>query len=164
MRPGQIRVFDGLRITTEHIEHFQGSIHSALQDIREILGLGKVYSGFEVERAGESSVLIRPGFAFDLQRNQVVSDEPKTLEITFDDSQDTLYVCVAYDQVATDPVEDKPTLVWDSCRFVTSPNPPSDKDNQIPIARLQRLLDESNDFDFLPLTNGTDPLVLGSHT
>lgn len=162
MRAGSLRVFDGLRLTTEHFDHLQSAIHMSLRDVRQVLGLGKAYSGFEVERAGEGSVLIRPGFAFDFERNQIVSDEPKTLEITFDDSQDTLYVCVAYDQVTTDPVEGKPTLVWDSCSFVTRSDLPSSKDNQVPIARLQRLPGESSGFDFIPLKNGTDSLPLSS--
>ena len=149
MRAGYLRVFDGLRLTTEHLEHLQSAVHLAVRDLRDILGLGKIYSGFQVERAGESSVLVRPGLAFDFQRNQIVSDEPKTIQISFGDSQDLLYLCISYDQVTTDAVENKPTMVWDACKFVMRADIPSPKDNQISIARLRRRTDQPNAFDLL---------------
>ena len=40
MQPAQIRVFDGLRLTTEHLNHLQAALRSGVQDLREILGLG----------------------------------------------------------------------------------------------------------------------------
>ena len=60
MRPGHIQVFDGLRITTEHVNHLQGAFHSALQDVREILGLGQVHAGLEVVKEGEQAITIQP--------------------------------------------------------------------------------------------------------
>lgn len=136
MRPGQIRVFDGLRITTEHMEHLQGSFHSAVQDIREILGLGKVYHGFEVIAGGDGSIQVQPGLAFDFQKNRIVCDEPKTVEVMFGAGEDTKYVCMKYDQIEDGKVEDKFTLVWDSCSVVMQTTLPETKENLVPIAKL----------------------------
>src|SRR5438128_2721817 len=99
MRPGQIRIFDGLRVTMEHVDHFQASLHSAIQDIREILGLGVIYAGFVVESTSNDSVTVRPGIAFDRQKNRVVCDEPQQLKISFAPDQNTAYVCAKYDQI-----------------------------------------------------------------
>src|SRR5437899_1731401 len=113
MRPGQIQVFDGLRLTTEHLEHFQGSLHSAIQDIREILGLGRVYTGFEVAAGEGDTVIVQPGIAFDFQKNRVVSDEAKNVPVTFAADQDAAFICAKYDQIEDTPVEGRFTLIWD---------------------------------------------------
>ncbi|HEU5098943.1 MAG TPA: hypothetical protein VFU22_07990, partial [Roseiflexaceae bacterium] len=138
MRPGKIRVFDGLRITTEHMEHLQGSLQSAVQDLREALGLGKVYQGFEAVVESDHLVKVQPGLAFDLAKNRIVSDEPITIEVTFEQQQDTQYVCIKYARVEGGQVEGRPTLIWDSCGVELHPNLPEPKDNLIPIAKLMR--------------------------
>ena len=79
MRPGQIRVFDGLRLTTEHLTHLQDALRSGVEDIREILGLGVVYRGFEVAAASETAITVQPGLAFDFQKNRLVADEPRPI-------------------------------------------------------------------------------------
>src|SRR5262249_48619202 len=124
MRPGQIRVFDGLRVTTEHVDHFQASLHSAIQDLREILGLGMVYAGFNVAATDSRTVAVQPGLAFDLQRNRVVLDERQTLEVTLGESHDTAFVCAKYDQIEGGETEGRATLIWDSCSLVVRPGLP----------------------------------------
>ena len=57
MRPGHLNVFDGLRMTTEHMNYLQGSFHSAVQDLRGILGLGLVHKGLEEARGNYKIVL-----------------------------------------------------------------------------------------------------------
>ena len=122
MRPGQLRVFDGLRVTTEHVDHFQASLHSAIRDIREILGLGMVYAGFNVAATDAQTVTVQPGLAFDFQRNRVVLDERQTLEVTFSENQDTAFVCAKYDQIEGGETEGRTTLIWDSCALVVRTN------------------------------------------
>jgi hypothetical protein len=136
MRPGHIRVFDGLRVTTEHMEHLQGSLHSALQDIREILGLGRVYYGFEAIAEGERAITVLPGLAFDFEKNRIVSDEPKTLEVSFAQGEDTKYVCIKYDQIEDGQVEGQFTRIWDSCSVLLQPAQPDPKQNVILIAKV----------------------------
>jgi hypothetical protein len=136
MRPGHIRVFDGLRITTEHMEHLQGSLHSAMQDIREILGLGKVYHGFKVVAEGEGAITIQPGLAFDSKKNRIVCDDPRKLEVAFGPEEKIKYACIKYDQIENGQVEGRPTIVWDSCSALLRTTLPEPSENLLPIAKL----------------------------
>jgi hypothetical protein len=138
MRPGHIKVFDGLRITTEHVNHLQGAMHSALQEIRGILGLGQVYQGFEVSADDSGSITISPGLAFDGQGNRLVCDEPKTLPVSFGPGEKDKFVCLKYDQIEDGQVEGQFTIIWDSCAPILRSAPPDPKDNLIPIAKLSK--------------------------
>lgn len=158
MKPGLIQVFDGLRITTQHMNHLQGSFHSALQDIRQILGTGKVHSGFDVVKEGDNKITVMPGLAFDFQRNRIVCDEPKTMEVNIQDIDETQYVCVKHEQVEDGAVEGKPTLIWDSCSILMLKTVPDQKDNIIPIAALIRK-EEDETFEIVSLIMGEDKTV-----
>lgn len=141
MRPGQIRVFDGLRVTTEHVDHFQASLHSAIQDIRSILGLGMVYAGLDVAATGPNTITVQPGLAFDFQKNRIVSDELQTLEVSFEPNQNTAFVCAKYDQIEGGETEGRSTLLWDGCSLVVRPTLPDARENLLPLARLIRNTD-----------------------
>lgn len=151
MRPGHVRVFDGLRITTEHMDHLQGSLHSALQEIREILGLGRVYFGFEVVAEGEHAITVQPGLAFDYAGNRLAFDEPKTLEVAFEPDEDTKFVCLKYDQIEDGQVEGHFTLIWDSCSIALRATVPGVKENLVPIARLVK--SEDGAFEIVSLVS-----------
>lgn len=138
MRPGHLNVFDGLRITTEHMNYLQGSFHSAVQDLRGILGLGIVHQGLAVVVEG-SAVTVQPGLAFDRQGNRIVLDMPVTVEMNFAAGQSTKYVCVKYDQIEDGEVEGRFTLVWDSCGVVLLPESPDEADNLVVLARVDRV-------------------------
>lgn len=148
MKPGHIQVFDGLRLTTEHMNHLQGSFHTALQDVRRILGLGKVFYGFEVVRNSENKVTVTPGLAFDRKENRIVCDEPKTLDVEFQDNQKSLYVCIKYDQVQEGIVESTATLIYDSCTILILPDLSEPNENLIVIAELQAK-DGNGDFSIV---------------
>ncbi len=138
MRPGQIRVFDGLRVTTEHVDHFQASLHSAIQDIREILGLGVVHAGFQVAAGDDGTVTVQPGLAFDFQKNRVIADEEQQIEVTFGEQQDTAYVCAEYDQVEEGETEGRHTLIFDGCSIVVRATVPAATDNLVVLAQVTR--------------------------
>lgn len=138
MKPGHLNVFDGLRITTEHMNYLQGSFQSAVQDLRGILGLGTVFEGFDVTVEG-NSVTVGPGLAFDQQKNRIVLDQPVTVELNFAADENTKFVCVKYDQIEDGEVEGRFTLVWDSCAVVLEPALPDVADNLVPIARVDRV-------------------------
>ncbi len=154
MKPGHTNFFDGLRITTEHMNHLQGSFYSGLQDIREILGIGKVYYGFEVLPGDEQSVIIQPGLAFDYQKNRIVCDKPVNLEVEFGSDENTKYVCVKYEQVEDGLVEGQATLIWDSCSAILREDVPEPEENLIPIAKLVRSEDENGTFEIIRLLSG----------
>lgn len=136
MQPRNIEVFDGLRVTTDHFDHLQGSIHSAFEDFRGILGLGRVHRGFGVTRANSHTVQVDPGLAFDTQRRRVVSDEPVRLEIPAGGDNAVKFVCVAYDQRADGDVEGHPTRIWDSARVDVRDSPPARTEDAIVLAEL----------------------------
>ena len=136
MKPGQIQVFDGLRLTTQHLEHLQGAFHSAVQDIRQILGLGQVHHGFDVVQDSGRTVTVMPGVAFDFQKNRLVCDEPRTLEVKFGEGEALQFVCVTYDQVEDGLVDGHPTLIWDSCAIRMRPTLPTMAENEIPLCAL----------------------------
>jgi hypothetical protein len=162
MKPGQIRVFDGLRLTTEHVEHLQGALHSALQDVREILGLGKVYRGFEVVAAGTETITVQPGLAFDFQKNRLVCDEPQSIKVAFGPDEEAQYVCLKYDQTEDREVEGHFTLIWDSCSVVLQPTLPEPKDNLVPIARLTKAGDGSLQIISLSRSQNEDEATEGT--
>jgi hypothetical protein len=160
MRPGHIRVFDGLRITTEHVEHLQGALHSALQDLREIIGLGKVYHGFEVVAGNDQAITVQPGLAFDFDKNRIVCDEPKTLAVTFGPDAETQYVCIKYDQVEDGQVEGQFTLIWDNCAVVLRSTLPEPGENLIPIAQLNKSTADGRPFEIVsPFVTAPEPTM-----
>jgi hypothetical protein len=136
MQPAFIRVFDGLRVTTEHLDHFQGSLHSAMTDVRRILGTARVHRGFAVTRGDGNTVVVQPGLAFDVASNRIVSDDPITLDVPPFTGSGALFVCIAYAQVEGGVVDGKATLVFDSCLADIRRAAPSVVENALVIAKL----------------------------
>jgi hypothetical protein len=135
MRPSRIRVFDGLRITTEHLDHLQSAFSSAVEDLREIAGLAIVQHGLGIEVAA-GQVTVAPGLAFDRRGNRIACDEPQTVPVSFERIDEERYVCLRYQQVEDGIVEGQPTLIFDSCEVVLQPAVPADEDNLVAIGRL----------------------------
>lgn len=152
MKPGQIRVFDGLRITTEHMNHLQGSFHTSIQDIRGILGTGKVHQGFEVLPEG-NAIIVKPGLAFDSQKNRIVLDEPERREVKFGSENDIIYVFIKYKQIEEGQVEGQSTIIWDSCEIVMQSALPDPQKNMIPIAELIRSKGNEGTFEIMSLVS-----------
>jgi hypothetical protein len=164
MQPAFIRVFDGLRITTEHIDHFQGSLHSAMADVRRILGTARVHRGFAVAHGEGATVVVQPGLAFDIAGNRIVSDDPITLDVPPLAGNDIAFVCVAYAQVESGVVDGKATLVFDSCLADIRRAPPSPLENVLVLARLVPKSGEPSEFEVVAqgTVGPTPPLVAGA--
>ncbi|MDR5748851.1 hypothetical protein QCE73_37360 [Caballeronia sp. LZ029] len=140
MKPAQIRVFDGLRLTSEHLEHLQQAMLSSVGDLREIAGANCVYRGLEVELT-EGGVTVKPGLAFDAQKNRIVIDEPQTVVVDFGDNDLQRYVCAKYESVEDGEVESHFTIVWDSGSIVVRPTPPDASENMLLLAKVTRQAD-----------------------
>jgi hypothetical protein len=136
MRPRHINVFDGLRITTEHMDHLQGAFLTGLQDLREASGLGRVVRGFEVSIADESHITVQPGLAFDLDKNRIVNDAPLLVDAALRGGEDALWVTIRYEQEESGETEGKQILIWDGCAVELTAIEPGPNDLAIPIARL----------------------------
>jgi hypothetical protein len=146
MKPAQIRVFDGLRLTSEHLDHLQQSLITAAQDLREVAGLGKVYRGLDVTFADEGTISISPGLAFDLQKSRIVIDDPQTVPVSFaspDKGDSQLYVCAKHETVEEGQVENHFTIVWDSGSILVRPDLPAQRENLLPIAHIVQKPDGS---------------------
>jgi hypothetical protein len=118
--------------------HLQGSFHSAIQDIREILGLGRVHYGFDVTNVNNGQISINPGLAFDFHKNRICLDEANVMAIDFAEGQKIKFVCLKYAQVEEGQVEDHFTIIWDSCMVILQDSQPGVTDNMITIARLEK--------------------------
>jgi hypothetical protein len=136
MKPAQIRVFDGLRITTDHVNHLQGALASGFEDFRAILGLGQVQTGLDVSVADDGSVVIQPGLAFDFQKNRVVCDDPLNLKVTFEPPDHAKFICLKYEQVEDGPVDGHPTMIWDSCSPLIRDALPELRENLVTLAKV----------------------------
>jgi hypothetical protein len=137
MRPAQIRVFDGLRLTTDHVNHLQGAFASGFEDFREILGLGRAQTGLAVSIDGGAAT-IQPGVAFDQQKNRLACDAPLKLNVNFGPQDTEKFICLKYEQVEDNPVEGHPTMIWDSCSALVRDALPAEKDNLVTLARIVR--------------------------
>jgi len=142
MKPAQIRVFDGLRLTSEHLEHLQQAMISTVHDLREIAGADRVYRGLEVELA-DGGVIVKPGLAFNAQKNRIVIDEPQTVPVDFGDSDLQRYVCAKYESVEEGEVDTHFTIVWDSGSIQVRPTLPDVSENLLALAKVVRQADGS---------------------
>lgn len=154
MKPGHIRVFDGLRITTDHLEHLQGSFLSAVQELRLAAGPGRVHQGFEVEATDDGHVRVLPGLAFDAAGNRIACEEPTVLEVAFaPGSPGERYVCLRHQQVEDGVVEGQATIVWDGCSVELAEARPAPEDSLLPIAALTRR-EQGTGFEVRHVTSG----------
>ncbi len=138
MRPAQIRVFDGLRITTDHVNHLQGALSSGFEDLREILGLGRPQTGLAVSIADDGTATIQTGTAFDEQKNRVACDTPLTVKVLFGDKDTCKFICLKYEQVEDTAVEGHPTMIWDSCSALVRDTWPDPKENLVTVAKVEK--------------------------
>ena len=164
MQPGYLLVFDGLRVSTEHLEHFQDSLHSALGDLRRIAGVGRVHRGFTVTAAdgGRSEVIVQPGLAFDNDGRRLVSDETISLSVPPLAGSSRAFVCASYLTVEQGIVDGRPTLGFDSATVELRTAPPALGENVLVLATLTApASDSSAPFDIVvpaaPGKNGSTP-------
>jgi hypothetical protein len=141
MKPSYVNFFDGMRVSAEHMDHLQGSLHSAIGDLRGIAGAGRVQEGFEVVANADGMLTVQPGLAFDRERNRIVSDEPRLVSPVFANGSRIAYVCVEYASSSTGVVDDVPTLIWDACKVVVRPDAPAAEETQIALARIRRAVE-----------------------
>jgi hypothetical protein len=135
MKPSRIRVFDGLRITTEHVNHLQSALSSGIEDLRVIAGWG-IVRGLDVSVDETATVTVAPGMAFDRQGNRIVCDDPLTARVSFKAEDETQYVCLKYEQVENGKVEGQSTLIFDGCSIALQPALPGPRDPYLAIARV----------------------------
>ena len=153
MRAARIRVFDGLRIATEHVEHLQDSVHSSIEELREAVGLPRIVRGLAVRADGDDAIVVETGLAFDARRRRLAVDEPLRVEVAPAPGVATRYVCLGHEGVEDGEVEGRPTLVWDSVTVALRDAPPTD--DFLALARLVQ--GEGDTFTVGPLEEPEPP-------
>jgi hypothetical protein len=135
MKPSRIRVFDGLRITTEHINHVQTAFASGIEDLRQIAGLGRIHSGLAVTFEGGQAI-VAPGLAFDPLGNRLGFDQAQSVGVDFAAGERLKYVCAKYESVEDGQVEGQATLLFDSSSILVQTDPPKPEDNLVVLAKI----------------------------
>jgi hypothetical protein len=134
-------VFDGLRVSTEHVDHLQDSMRSSVAELREAVGLGRIVRPFAVTPDGDGAVVVGPGLAFDSRGERLTLDDPLRAEIEVPAGSDVGYLCLVHEDVEDGEVEGQPTLVFDSVGVVVRDALPGAGDEALAVARLVRTED-----------------------
>ena len=73
---------DGLRVTSQHLNHLEASAQQAVGDLRRVLGLAHVGFGFRIEVAEDGqSATLTPGLGFTSGGQRVALDEGAALAV-----------------------------------------------------------------------------------
>jgi hypothetical protein len=151
VRPARINVFDGLRVSTAHVDHLQDSLSSSIEELREAAGLGRIVRPFGVTADGDDAIVVGPGLAFDGRRRRLAIDEPQRVEVEMPAGRDVQYVCLEHQDVEEGEVEGKPTLIFDAVAVALRDSAPGAADDQLAIAKLVRPSGAATGFEVAPL-------------
>src|SRR5438067_2063992 len=73
---------DGLRVTTEHLNHLQQSAQQAVGDLRRVLGLGHIGYGLRIVISADGqTATVSPGLAFTAGGHRLSVEEGATLTV-----------------------------------------------------------------------------------
>lgn len=136
MTPSHIRLFDGMRVTTEHIDHLQAAFMTAVSDLRLLHSRFPVVAGFNVS-AQELQITVEPGLAFDFDGQRIFCDTPQTFDIDPNIAHREWFVLAEYRHTETGEIEGQFTLVWDSCEIYLSDVQPQQESNVVVLAKLE---------------------------
>lgn len=126
------RFLDGMRVATEHMRHLQRSDIARAQALRGALGAWGVAHGFKVEAAGDGSVTIAPGLAFDAQGRPLQLRAPATLR----PEAGRRFLVARYILEARLLVGGVPTLLDDGIEIAQRVQPPPYDDAAVPLAEV----------------------------
>ena len=137
MTPSHIRLFDGLRVTTEHLDHLQAAFLTAVSDLRLLHTDFPVIAGFDVS-ISDGIVTVEPGLAFDFEGQRIFCDKPQTFDLNEQNTDSDTFVLAEYRQMESGEVEGKFTLVWDSCHIFLSDGDIGNEQDIVVLAKLER--------------------------
>lgn len=136
MTPSHIRLFDGMRVTTEHLDHLQAAFLTAISDLRLLHTEFPVVAGFDVT-VQDNQVTVEPGLAFDFDGQRIYCDTAQSFDLAAHSEQTDWFVLAEYRQTETGEVEGKFTLIWDSCSIYLSDAEVNEGNNAVVLAKLE---------------------------
>jgi len=115
--PGS-RFVDGLRVTPAHLNHAQAVAAAAWDDLRRVVGLGRVGAGFLIEVAADGTVSLSPGIAFTDGGSAVRRDQPTAVTLPDGNESVTVAVRAISQEDPTSRVDDQATIVFAATEVV----------------------------------------------
>jgi hypothetical protein len=117
---------DGLRVTSQHLNHLEESAQQAVTDLRRVLGLAHVGYGFRIQVAADGqSATLTPGLGFTASGARVTLDEGATLTIPAGDGPFSVALTASTHDDPTTRVGDTGTIIYsDTAVSVAAGAPP----------------------------------------
>ena len=117
---------DGLRVTTQHLNHLEESAQQAVGDLRRVLGLAHIGYGFRIQVADDGqSATLSPGLGFTASGARVTLDEGAALTIPDGDGPFSVALVAGSHDDPTTRVGDTGTIIFsDTAVSVAADAPP----------------------------------------
>ncbi len=131
------RFVDGLRVTPAHLNHAQSVATAAWDDLRHVVGLGRVGAGFRIEVAGDGTATLSPGIGFTRGGATVRRDEATALQAPDNGASLEVAVRAIVREDEATRVGDHPTIVFQGTEVLTAPDIPPD-DETLVVGTLHR--------------------------
>ena len=113
------RFVEGLRVTPAHLNHLQSVAAAAADDLRRVVGLGRVGVGLRIDVDDDGAVTLSPGVGFTRGGAVVRRDEPTVITLPDDEAELKVGLrAVTLDDDST-RVGDQPTIVFGATEVVT---------------------------------------------
>lgn len=132
---GSTRFLDGMRVSKEHLEHFQDVLLDAVVYLRQAVGTGKIAYGLKVEPLVADKVKIGKGMAFDRLARPLSLEQEKELAISFS-SSNTLYLILLYQLRSETLVDGIPTILSNDLKIESRTDAPPYTDEAVIFAEL----------------------------
>jgi hypothetical protein len=117
---------DGLRVTSQHMNHLEEAAQQAVGDLRRVLGLAHIGYGFRIQVAADGqSATLTPGLGFTASGARVTLDEGATLTIPAGDGPFSVALTASTHDDPTTRVGDTGTIIYsDTAVSVAAGAPP----------------------------------------
>ena len=79
--PPRVAFVDGLRVTAQHLNHAEDSALLAIEDLRAVLGRGRIGAGLRITVGGGGALTLSPGIAFTADGSPVRLDGPSPVTL-----------------------------------------------------------------------------------
>ena len=107
----RVNFVDGLRVTTEHLNHLQSAVLDAVNDLRRVIGVGRVGAGLRLEVDGPTLTL-SPGIAITPDGAAVRLDEGATVTVPDGTGPFSVVLRAASHDLEAARVDGTPTIIF----------------------------------------------------
>ena len=123
---------DGLRVTSQHLNHLEESAQQAVGDLRRVLGLAHIGYGFRIQVADDGqSATLTPGLGFTASGARVTLDEGAALTIPDGDGPFSVALSASTHDDPTTRVGDTGTIIYSDTTVSVAAEPPPDPDSLV---------------------------------